>query len=234
MAPGPSVRILLFHPDRGVSRETIDWIVDRQRHTQVIVPPFLQRSGALPPRAAHEPFASPDPDDARLAADVSTLLAPAEGPTLAVAEAATLALLAGSAVLAADTAMFRDLIPLSSWSMNLPERPTDGLLVQHLGIAGRLPGAWSDAAEEALEAILSGDPSRVSRAARARRLRARRDGPERFARLAKKSAGLRPGVVYLDLLAPAGATGPAFADRLRGLERPRALSLLSVAAAVFV
>ena len=234
MPTGPSVRVLLFHPERPVSRPIIDWIVERQRHARVIVPPSLQRLDTLPPRARHEPFAPAVADAALLATDLPGSLSLQPGGAGTVAEAATLALLEGGAVIAADTRMFRDLISLSSWSMNLPERPTDGLLVQHLGIAGRMCEAWSDAAEPSLEAVLSADASRLARVARARRLRARKDGPERFGRLAKKSAGLRPGVVYLDLLASPAAGSVAFADRLRGLDRPRALSLLSVAAAVFI
>jgi len=234
MPPGPSVRVLLFNPDRPATRPAIDWIVERQRHARVIVPPSLWRPELLPARALHEPFVPADPDAALQAAGLSASLSVHPGGARIVAEATILALLEGGAVIAADTGMFRDLIPLSSWSMNLPERPTDGLLVQHLGIAGRVREAWSDASGEALDAILSADAPRLARAARARRLRARRDGPDRFGRLAKKSAGLRPAVVYLDLLASPGAGAAAFADRLRLLDRTRALSLLSVAAAVFI
>jgi hypothetical protein len=234
MPSGPSVRVLLFHPERPVSRTIIDWIVERQRHARVILPPSLQRLEALPPRARHEPFAPAGADSALLAADLLESLSLLPGPAGIVAEAAVLALLEGGAVIAADIRMFRDLISLSSWSMNLPERPTDGLLVQHLGIAGRMREAWSDAAAEALEAVLTADAPRLARVTRARRLRARKDGPERFGRLAKRSAGLRPAVVYLDLLASPAAGSVAFAERLRGLDRPRALSLMSVAAAVFI
>jgi hypothetical protein len=234
MPPGPTVRVLLFHPGRPVPRTAIDWIVERQRYARVIVPPSLQHPDLLPPRALHEPFTLPDPEAAGPAAALPAILIPQDGASRSVAEAAGLALLAGGAVMAADTGMFRDLIPLSSWSMNLPERPTDGLLVQHLGIAGRLPEAWRDAAEEGLDAVLSSDTSRLARVTRARRLRARQDGPERFGRLAKTSAGLRPGVVYLDLLASPGAGTPAFADFLKSLDRPRALSLVSIAAALFI
>ncbi len=238
MSTGPSVRVLLFHPDRPVPRPAIDWIVERQRYTRVIVPVSLQGTGALPSRALYEPFVPSDPDEAWLSTELSALLAGEDPPARAAAEATALALLAGGAIVAADTGMFRDLIPLSSWSMNLKERPTDGLLVQHLGIAGRMPKTRGEAveetAEEAVEAVLSGESGRVRRIARARRLRARRDGPERFGRLAKKSSGLRPGVVYLDLLASSRADSPAFKEFLRGLDRPRALSLLATAAAVFI
>src|SRR6266487_4553666 len=145
MPPGPSVRVLLFHSERPVSRTAIDWIVERQRHARVIVPPSLRRPDLLPPRALHEPFAPIEPGAARQVTELAASLSPHCGAAGIVAEATILALFEGGAVLAADTRMFRDLIPLSSWSMNLPERPTDGLLVQHLGIASRMREAWSDA-----------------------------------------------------------------------------------------
>src|SRR2546426_7465 len=77
MPPGPSVRVLLFHPEHPVSRATIDWIVDRQGYARVIIPPSLGRLDALPPRALSEPFSSPGPVAARLAAEAA---APAAGP----------------------------------------------------------------------------------------------------------------------------------------------------------
>src|SRR6266850_5450910 len=180
MPPGPSVRVLLYPPGRPLSRTAVDWIVERQRHSRVIVPPSLRDPETLPARALHEPFFAPGDEAARWATDLSGSLSPHPGGPTSVAEAAILALLEGGAVLAADTRMFRDLISLSSWSMNLPQRPTDGLLVQHLGIAGRMREAFIDAAEEALEALLSADAPRLARLTRARRLRARQDGPERF------------------------------------------------------
>ena len=146
MPPGPSVRVLLFHPDRPVSRATIDWIVDRQRHARVIVPPSLSGQDALPPRALHEPFSAPDPVLAGLAAEAASLLAGPPSFSRALAETALLALLEDGAVLVSDTTLFRELVRLSSWSMNVPERPTDGLLVQHVGIASRLPSAWRESA----------------------------------------------------------------------------------------
>ena len=44
MQEGPSVRVLLFHPERPVSRAAIDWIADRQRYARVIVPPSSSAS----------------------------------------------------------------------------------------------------------------------------------------------------------------------------------------------
>jgi len=189
MQEGPSVRVLLFHPERPVSRAAIDWIADRQRYARVIVPPSLERLEALPARARHEPFAAPGPDAARLAAEAAPLIA-APGPFSGiVTEAAILALLEEGAVMVFDRAIFRDLVALSSWSMNVPERPTDGLLAQHLGIASRLPLAWSDAAIEAVEALLAFDSDRVEKLARERR---RRIALERRA-----PPGLRPLVLAI-------------------------------------
>ena len=216
MPPGPGARVFLFHPGRPPSQSAIDWIVERQRHSRVIVPPVLLRHEALPARARHEPFSASEPPVAGRAA-----------------EAAALALLEDGAVLVSDREIFRDLIALSSWSMNVSERPSDGLLAQHIGIASRLPAAFRDAAGEAAGAILSGEVERITKVARARRLRARKDGPSRFGRLAKKSAGLRPAIVYLDLLAAPAAFRAPFAGWMRGLAKSETEALLSVAAAVF-
>jgi hypothetical protein len=234
MPEGPSVRVLLFHTERPVSRAVIDWIADRQGHSRVIVPPSLAGLEALPPRARHEPFAAPGPDATRLAAEAAQLLAGAAPLSRVVVETACLALLEEGAVMVSGSEIFRDLVALSSWSMNVPERPTDGRLAQHLGIASRLPEAWRESAIESVEALLGGDPGRTARLVRERRLRARRDGPERFRRLGKTSAGLRPAVVYLDLLAAFSASGSSSRDWLGRLERKQAEALLSVAGAVFV
>ena len=234
MSPGPSVRVLLYHPEHSLSRATIDWIVDRQGYARVIVPPSLRRLDALPPRALKEPFSSPGTAAAGLAAEAAALLGGPAPLSRVVAEAVLLALLEEGAVIASDSAVFRALVALSSWSMNVPERPTDGLLVQHLGIASRLASTWRESAIEAAEALLTGDPGRIARLARERRLRARRDGPERFRRLGRTSAGLRPAIVYVDLLAAFAAAGAPCLDWLRGLERSRAEALLSVTGAVFV
>lgn len=234
MTPPTSVRVLLLHPGRPVSRPAIDWVADRQWYARVVIPPSAPGGDELPARARHPPFAPPLPETARIAGEVAGLLAGSEPGVREAAEAAALALLEGAAVIVPERSSFAGLIPLSSWSMNLPERPTDGLLVQHLGIAGRLPREWGEAAGAARAAILSGDPALVRRAARQRRLSARREGPQRFERLAKRSAGLRPAVVYLDLLAAERAAAPAFAEWLRSLPIDRMEALLSVAGAVFI
>jgi hypothetical protein len=225
----PSARVLLIRPGGRVSRSAIDWAADRQRHSRVIVPPSLRAGTELPPRLDHEPFVAPDPTVAGIASRAASLMGGPGAPSWAV-EAAALALLEQAAILATDPDVFHDLIPLSSWSMNVQTRPTDGLLVQHLGIAGRMPGAFRDAAPEALAALAAGDAARCARVARARRLRARSDGPDRFRRIAPRSAGRRPFLVYLDLFPLA----PAAAEWITGLDRDTAESLLSTGAAIFI
>jgi hypothetical protein len=234
MPPPTSVRVLLFDPERPVSRAAIDWVADRQSYARVVLPPSLPGAGELPARARHPPFAPPLPETARIAAEAAALLAGPGAGAREAAEAAALALLEEAAVIVPERTSFSGLIPISSWSMNVPERPTDGLLAQHLGIAGRLPREWSESAGAARAAILSGDPGLVRRATRQRRLAARREGPLRFARLAKRSAGLRPAVVYLDLLAAERAAAPEFSEWLRRLELDRMEALLSVAGAIFI
>jgi hypothetical protein len=233
MSEGSATRILLLRPGHAVPRPVIDWIAERQRHARVIVPPSALRTADLPGRLEHEPFIPSAPRVAEAAERTAALLGGA-GALAEAVEAAALALMEGGVVLATHLDLFRDLIPLSSWSMNLPERTTDGLLVQHLGVAGRMPAALHEAAPEALEAILSEDEARIRRVTRSRRLAARSDGPVRFRRIARKSAGLRPFVVYLDLLPLAGAAAGPFAAWLRDQERGAAESLFSTAAAIFI
>jgi len=234
MPQGPSVRVLLFQPESPVSRASIDWIADRQAHARVIVPSSLSGVDALPPRARHDPFSPPEPGAARLALETGRLVEGGDAVSRIAAEAAALALLEGGAVMVCGAGLFRHLVPLSCWSMNVPERPTDGLLAQHLGIASRLPEAWRDSAVQAVRSILSNDPAGISGLTRQRRLRARRDGPERFRRLGRTSAGLRPAVVYLDLLPALSAAGLPFRGWLAGLDSRHSEALLSVAGAIFV
>src|SRR5262245_27685743 len=234
MPKGPGVRVLLFQTDRPVSRATIDWIADRQAFARLIVPPSLSGLDALPPRARHDPFSPPDPEAARLALEATRLAKGGDAVSRVAAEATALALLEGGAVMVCGAEIFRHLVPLSCWSMNVPERPTDGLLAQHLGIASRLPEAWRDSAVQAVRSVLSGDHAGIATQTRQRRLRARREGPDRFRRLGKTSAGLRPAVVYLDLLPALSAAGPPFGEWLAGLDTNRSEALLSVTGAIFV
>jgi len=233
MPPLPSTRILLFHPERPSSASSIDWIAERLHHSRVLLSAALAPTAELPARARHQPFAAPDDAVSACAAETAELLAGEPAPPRFVVEAAAMALLEDAAVLVFDRELFRDLIALSCWSMNVPERPSDGLLAQHIGIASRLPADFRDVSGQAVDAVLSGDPERVRRVARARRLRSRQDGPLRFGRLGRKSAGRRPAIVYLDLLAAQAASRGPFGEALHRLDRSTAEALLSLAAAVF-
>src|SRR2546425_13339171 len=102
MPRGPSVRVLLSTPDRPATRPAIDWIVERQRHARVIVPPSLWRPALLPARALHEPFVPADPEAGLQATELSASMSPHRGGAGIVAEATILALLQGGAVIAAD------------------------------------------------------------------------------------------------------------------------------------
>jgi len=232
MPPRPSTRVLLFHPERPPSASSIDWVAERLPHSRVLIPAVSARTAELPARTRHLPFAAPDDAVSGCAAETAALVAGEPAPPRYVVEAAVIALLEDAAVLVFDRELFRDLIALSCWSMNVPERPSDGLLAQHIGIASRMPAEFRDASGQAVDAVLSFDPERVRRVARARRLRARQDGPRRFGRLGK-SAGRRPAIVYLDLLAAQAASRGPFAEEIRRLDRNRAEALLSLTAAVF-
>src|SRR5262249_31106392 len=116
-----------------------------------------------------------------------------------------------------------------------PQAPSDGLVVQHLGVAARMPRHFRAAAPEALAAVLDGGPDRLAALARARRKSAREDGPVRFRRIARRSARLRPFVVYLDFV-PAIATAPlgGLAAWLASLPPGQAPALFSTGAAIFI
>jgi len=119
--------------------------------------------------------------------------------------------------------------------MNVPARPTDGLLVRHLAIAARVRGAVAGGAPAALEAIRTGDLKGLQAIARARRRAARSDGPARFRRIAKTSAGLRPFAVYLDLVPLTLAEGgQARRTWIASLDTAKALHLLDLTVALFI
>ncbi len=237
MSRAGAVRVLGLRPGQGLPRAAVDWIADRQAYERVMVLPATRESPDLPPRLAHPPFVPPEPSLFALAAEFASRLSSGGAAPAWAAEAAALALLEEGAVVVPDGSLFRDLIPISSWSMNVPRPPTDGLLVQHLGIGARMPGAFRDDAPAALAAILGGGGAPMRTLLRARRRRAREDGPVRFRRIAKKSAGLRPFVVYLDLLPAAAAAAAAdggLAEWLKGLDGDAATRLFSTAAAIFI
>ncbi len=149
-------------------------------------------------------------------------------------EATVMALLERAAVLLPHPELFPDVIPLSSWSMNVPAAPLDAVLAPHAQIAAGLADVFRDDARTAVEAMISGDPARLERLRRERRRHARTDGPQRFAALAPKSEGRRPAVVYLDLLRGPAAADVPFRDLLTAMDRPTATRICAMAGALFL
>jgi hypothetical protein len=212
-----------------------------------------QRGADLRPigRLAHPPFAAPAPDVRDLAAAAADLLAAVAAPRPAAAgpgprgpgraasstaaiEAAALALMNEAPLIVAGTDPFRDLVPISAWSMNVRGRPPDAALARHLAIAERAVPVLRPLAAPAVDALLSGDGPAIDRLLRDRRRAARADGPVRFRRLAAKSAGLRPLALYLDLLPAFAAAGDRAEPWLARLERGRADALLGLSIALFL
>jgi hypothetical protein len=144
-----------------------------------------------------------------------------------------LAILGRAPLLVSGQETFRDLIPLSSWSMNVPSAPTDTLLVRTLTTAGDIAARSPQPAEDLLDRLLSGDERRLLTLVRERRREARNLGPDLFRRIAPRSAGLRGFAVSLDLV-PALAANAEARPWLAGLPRDRALALLGGAPAVFI
>ncbi|HET8947444.1 MAG TPA: hypothetical protein VFQ07_10710 [Candidatus Polarisedimenticolia bacterium] len=214
----------------------MDWVVEHQADCEVVV-----ARRALPGRPIgrldHAPFRPPDPDDAALAEKtVEHLPAAATPDHLAprpARQAAVLAILARAPLLVSGQEAFRDLIPLSSWSMNVPSAPADTLLVRTLTTAGDAVASAPPPAAELLDRLLAGDERRLVAMARERRREARNLGPDLFRRIAPRSAGLRGFAVSLDIL-PALAASVEARQWLAELPRERALALLGGAPAVFI
>jgi len=234
VVPGQRTYVLLLPVDRAVSRVAIDWMADRLAHARILLGPLAAATPKLPARLGHPPFETAPDDAAAVAARITALPAAAGDPPAGVIEAVTLGLLAGATVIATDRDLFRHLIPLSSWSMNVPAPPTEGMLLRHMGIGARLAEGGRAAAPPALDALLRGDAGGITRLARERRLAARADGPARLRRIARRSSGLRPLAVYLDLLPFLARAGRPAAELLRDLARPEAEALLSTTTALFV
>jgi hypothetical protein len=214
----------------------VDWVAEHQADCEVVVAPRALPGRPLG-RLDHPPFRVPDPAEAELAAEtVAHLPAAATPEHLAprpAHQAAVLAILARAPLLVSGQEAFRDLIPLSSWSMNVPSGPTDTILVRTLTTAGDavVSAPRSDAA--LLDRLLAGDERGLVALVRERRRQARNLGPDLFRRIAPRSAGLRGFAVSLDLV-PALAVAPAARLWLGGLPRDRALMLLGGAPAVFI
>jgi hypothetical protein len=233
MTDRAATRVLLPPLQRPLPRPALDWIVERLRHARVIVPPPAEDAAPLPARCHHPPFTPSAPETGAAAARLAAWLATAASPRLLV-EVVALALLEEGAVIAVAAEDAVAMRPLSSWSMNTPRRPTDGLLLRHLGIASRLPRPLRAGSAAALQALRAAEAQPLTALVRARRLAARADGPQRFRLLGRTSAGLRPLVVYLDLLPLLAARPAAAADLLESFGPGAAEALLSTAAALFI
>jgi hypothetical protein len=203
-------------------------------------------------RLAHTPFRIPRADESVLASTAAALLAVPDGRAAAAGaalarrnapdpdaprrtlEAAALAVVLEAALVVATTDPFRDLVRVSAWSMNAPGRPPDGVLARHLGIAERAAAEFRPLAAAALDALLSGDENAVAAILRARRRAAKADGPPRFKLLAAKSAGLRPLLLYVDLMPAFAAAGARASSWLRSLDPVQARSLMGITIALFL
>jgi hypothetical protein len=241
-------RILACPPERPVPRHVVDWLVQNQDKARILVPQVLIDHPKGLARLRHAPFEPPPPALADLARTIAGALAtPEPAPAVGAAgafrspdwavEAAVMGLLERAAVLLPHPELFPDVIPLSSWSMNVPSKPLNAFLASHAQRAAGLPDVFRDDARVALEALISGDPARLDRVRRERRRHARTDGPQRFAVLAPRSEGRHPAVVYLDLLRGSAAAATAdktFRDLLTAMDRPTATRLCAMAGALFL
>jgi hypothetical protein len=214
----------------------VEWVAEHQADCEVLVAPRALPGRPLG-RLDHPPFRAADPGDATLAEETATQLpAPATPGHLeprAARQAAVLAILARAPLLVSGQEAFRDLIPLSSWSMNVPSAPADTLLVRTLTTTGDAVAGAPPAAADLLDRLLEGDERRLVTMVRERRREARNLGPDLFRRIAPRSAGLRGFAVSLDLL-PAFAASAEARRWLAGVARERALALLGGAPAVFI
>ena len=136
-------------------------------------------------------------------------------------------------LLISGTEGFRDLVRLSVWSMNVPSRPTDGLLVEAIARSAEAVVAAPRPMPGLLDALRSGDATRLETALRDRRRAARAAAPLPFRRVRARSAGLRPLAMAIDLL-PALARHEAARQWLAGLDHGRAASLLAGTLAIFI
>ena len=188
-------------------------------------------------RLDHPPFRAPEAAEADFAAEASGWLrvpgTPDHLAPRAAHQAAVLAIRLRAPLLVSGQDTFRDLIPLSAWSMNVPSAPPDTVLVRTLAIAGDETARGGETDPAILKALLEEDDRRRTALVRDRRRAARALGPDLFRRIAPRSAGLRGFAVTLDLV-PALAGSPEARRWLAGLEPARALSLLASAPAVFI
>ena len=214
----------------------MDWVALHQADCDVVVAPRAL-AGRPIGRLDHPPFRAPDAAEAARAAEAAAHLVPAATPEhlapRAAHQAAVLAILMRAPLLVSGQDTFRDLIPLSSWSMNVPSAPTDTILVRTLAIAGDAAARGEPADAVMVDRLLEGEERRLTAVVRERRRAARALGPDLFRRIAPRSAGLRGFAVTLDLV-PALAGNPGARTWLAELPRAEALALLGSAPAVFI
>jgi hypothetical protein len=228
--------VLFLAAGDAASRAAVDWVAEHQADCEVLAAPR-----ALPGRPIgrldYPPFRTPEPDQAAFAAETAVHLPAAATPEhlapRAAQQAAVLAILARAPLLVSGQETFRDLIPLSSWSMNVPSAPADAILVRTLTTAGDAVVRAPRPGEDLLERLIEGEERRLVTMVRERRREARSLGPDLFRRIAPRSAGLRGFAVSLDLV-PALAASAGARQWLAGLPRERALALLAGAPAVFI
>ena len=228
--------MLFLAAGEAASRAAVDWVAEHQADCDVVVAPR-----ALPGRPVgrldHPPFRPPDAADAALAEETAAHLPAAATPShlapRAAHQAAALAILQRAPLLVSGQEAFRDLIPVSSWSMNVPSAPADALLVRTLTTAGDAAARAPQPDAVLLDRLLEGDERRLVAMVRDRRREARNLGPDLFRRIAPRSAGLRGFAITLDLL-PAFAASPDARQWVATLPRDRALAMLGGAPAVFI
>ncbi|HEV8122053.1 MAG TPA: hypothetical protein VGQ67_13740 [Candidatus Polarisedimenticolia bacterium] len=187
-------------------------------------------------RLEHPPFKPPPEPEAAVASAVAAALDADSPPHLspaAVHRAAALAVLLRAPLLVSGQDCFRDLVHISSWSMNVASPPADVPLERHLWRAGRALEQTPRPSPDTLAMLLAGDERAVLNAVRERRRAARAVGPELFRGIAARSAGLRAFCVALDLL-PGFAASATAREWLRGQPAERALALLAPGIAIFV
>jgi hypothetical protein len=228
--------VLFLAAGEAASRGAVDWVAEHQADCDVVVAPRALAGRPLG-RLDHPPFRPPGTAEAALAEETAAHLPAAATPEhlapRAAQQAAVLAILLKSPLLVSGQESFRDLIPLSSWSMNVPSGPTDAILVRTLTTAGDAVTRAAPPDAGLLDRLIAGDERGLVTLVRERRRAARTLGPDLFRRIAPRSAGLRGFAVSLDLV-PAFAASTAARQWLAGLDRDRGLALLGGAPAVFI
>jgi hypothetical protein len=228
--------VLFLAAGDAATRSAVDWVAEHQSDCDVVLAPRAL-AGRPIGRLEHAPFRPPGVAESALAAEAAGHLAAAGTPDhlapRAAQQAAVLAILLRAPLLVSGQEAFRDLIPLSSWSMNVPSAPPDAALVRTLTTAGDAVTQAPGPDTVLFERLIAADERRLVAMVRERRRAARTLGPDLFRRVAPRSAGLRGFAVSLDLV-PAFAANADARRWLAGLDRERGPALLGGAPAVFI